>query len=548
MNLTGPAVCKYTHTGATAVPESCNNKDDDCDGVVDNVTALGTFPNTTENGLEWIDITGGHQMMRYEASRPDSASTDQGDVTTTSCGAVATITGITESGTTATVTTAVAHNIPVGRVVAIAGETVAGYNTSYVVVTVPTPTTFTVTATSGLGTATAGTATPQCPTCSVAGVQPWTNVSYPQAVAACAAVGATLCSDTQWHRACSVVTSVTWPVTLSGNKFLEAEDYAGIAYKTDARPESGGSCNNATDQDGDGFVNDGCPAVGAAETGAQCLNNVDDDADGSINDGCPTVGTARSWSETYINGWSGIGAMIAGPNTTVTIPIANAVAESPRLDYSVTIAQTATLHVFVRMWGASANDNQIFLGLTNATPPQTPTVTITMANGTAGDGAWHWVDSGAITVAAAGVTTLSVFMAKDGAAIDAIYLATDGTSPPATAPNGPGNTWAYASTPNTYQATTCNGHDYDANTDATLTTGSLASCYANDNLITSGTNDKAYDMSGNVKEWTLAHQPGQNPIRGGASNNTDVGTSCALNFTLAGDTFFFPNVGFRCCR
>src|SRR5262249_28513421 len=34
-------------------------------------------------------------------------------------------------------------------------------------------------------------------------------------------------------------------------------------------------------------VNDGCPAVGAAETGAQCANATDDDADGKINDGCP---------------------------------------------------------------------------------------------------------------------------------------------------------------------------------------------------------------------------------------------------------------------
>ena len=35
---------------------------------------------------------------------------------------------------------------------------------------------------------------------------------------------------------------------------------------------------------------------------------------------------------------------------------------------------------------------------------------------------------------------------------------------------------------------------------------------------------------------------------GGSSNNTDVGTSCPLNFTLADDTFFLTNVGFRCCR
>jgi len=56
------------------------------------------------------------------------------------------------------------------------------------------------------------------------------------------------------------------------------------------------------------------------------------------------------------------------------------------------------------------------------------------------------------------------------------------------------------------------------------------------------------DMSGNVKEWTLARLPGQNPIRGGSSSDTEIGTSCGLNFSLGTDTFFFPNVGFRCCR
>ena len=58
----------------------------------------------------------------------------------------------------------------------------------------------------------------------------------------------------------------------------------------------------------------------------------------------------------------------------------------------------------------------------------------------------------------------------------------------------------------------------------------------------------AYDMSGNVREWTKARAPGANPIRGGSSNTTVTGTTCGLNFTLANDTFFFPNVGFRCCR
>jgi hypothetical protein len=48
-----------------------------------------------------------------------------------------------------------------------------------------------------------------------------------------------------------------------------------------------GPCQNALDDDSDGRVNDGCPAVNAPET--QCTNAVDDDADGRVNDGCPAV-------------------------------------------------------------------------------------------------------------------------------------------------------------------------------------------------------------------------------------------------------------------
>jgi hypothetical protein len=40
-------------------------------------------------------------------------------------------------------------------------------------------------------------------------------------------------------------------------------------------------------------VNDGCPASGAAEAGADCTNNTDDDADTVVNDGCPTVGARK---------------------------------------------------------------------------------------------------------------------------------------------------------------------------------------------------------------------------------------------------------------
>ncbi|MGH2627444.1 MAG: hypothetical protein ACRDHY_12425 [Anaerolineales bacterium] len=53
-------------------------------------------------------------------------------------------------------------------------------------------------------------------------------------------------------------------------------------------------CNNNTDDDNDGKVNDGCPKIGAtAESGAQCGNNTDDDSDGKVNDGCPLLGSSE---------------------------------------------------------------------------------------------------------------------------------------------------------------------------------------------------------------------------------------------------------------
>jgi Ca2+-binding RTX toxin-like protein len=61
-------------------------------------------------------------------------------------------------------------------------------------------------------------------------------------------------------------------------------------------------CSNATDDDGDGFINDGCPktkgATDTPESAAQCTgatptvpaNNTDDDNDGFVNDGCKAIG------------------------------------------------------------------------------------------------------------------------------------------------------------------------------------------------------------------------------------------------------------------
>ena len=60
-------------------------------------------------------------------------------------------------------------------------------------------------------------------------------------------------------------------------------------------PEQDAECANGQDDDTDGVVNDGCPAVGATESdgsflgGPNCANADDDDMDGFINDGCPAA-------------------------------------------------------------------------------------------------------------------------------------------------------------------------------------------------------------------------------------------------------------------
>jgi len=76
-------------------------------------------------------------------------------------------------------------------------------------------------------------------------------------------------------------------------KPIEAYEHTQIAKPTagglpnPTLGESGSQCANAIDDDNDGFVNDGCPAVGLPELPVlQCADAVDDDGDGAINDGC----------------------------------------------------------------------------------------------------------------------------------------------------------------------------------------------------------------------------------------------------------------------
>jgi Putative metal-binding motif len=320
--------------------------------------------------------------------------------------------------------------------------------------------------------------------CARQNVQPWTNVTYPQAVQACQSVGARLCTETEWQRMCGPLPEypVAGPVNNADFVFFEAED---------------------------AFAN-------------------------------VTVG-GRTWTPTggQVQDFSGNGSVVVG-DSGVAITAANAPAQAPRLDFRVTLAASTTYVVWVRMMGTNNNGDAVWVGI-NATTPGTANANVVTIGPNL---VWGWVPSVGIATTAAGTYTVSVYMNEDGARVDGIALARQGT----TAPPFDEKTWAYGANPKTAQPQACNGDPFDttpggADDDAVLPTGAMPMCFANG----PGAAD-AFDMSGNVKEWTAATVTGQNPIRGGASNNEVTGLTCGLNFTLADDSFFFPNVGFRCCR
>jgi hypothetical protein len=334
--------------------------------------------------------------------------------------------------------------------------------------------------------------------CSRSGVQPWINVKQPDAEAACTSIGARLCTEEEWHRACSVVTAVEYPVpqgaTGDAPIFIEAEKYFSKSTGTSG-------------------------------------------------------GTVRAWVPDFTAGFSGPSALRASPNTGANVSAGNAPSQSPRLDFQINFAQTGNHRIWVKLYATQDADGNnvnhvVHLGVNNAIAGATVATTITANT----SNAWFWQRSANVNVATVGTKFVSLWMGHDGVKVDAIYITRSGSTAPPTDTSAAGNTWAYQNNPNATAPTTCNGDAFDTgpaagDQDDIIATGARPQCNAN----WGGTN-QIFDLSGNVREWTAERFPGANPIRGGASNAIEDGLRCNLAFTLADDTFFFPNVGFRCCR
>ncbi len=105
-----------------------------------------------------------------------------------------------------------------------------------------------------------------------------------------------------------------------------------------------------------------------------------------------------------------------------------------------------------------------------------------------------------------------------------------------------------------YQPNACNGNDFDSDCtapddDRLHPTGTAYGCPA-PALSSCFSPGGAYDMSGNLKEWTgtqVTVSPPAYRIRGGAYDNVASGLTCQFDFLAAEDDYYFTNLGFRCC-
>jgi hypothetical protein len=104
-----------------------------------------------------------------------------------------------------------------------------------------------------------------------------------------------------------------------------------------------------------------------------------------------------------------------------------------------------------------------------------------------------------------------------------------------------------------YDAAICSGAD--SGRTAAIATGSLAACATADLDPGTASVDRAFDMSGNLAEWTedcrtvLGDGSGRRAytLRGGSFTHTATALRCDFMATVVAENFAFPDTGFRCC-
>ena len=103
----------------------------------------------------------------------------------------------------------------------------------------------------------------------------------------------------------------------------------------------------------------------------------------------------------------------------------------------------------------------------------------------------------------------------------------------------------------TFDPTKCNGRAYDLAKDAVMATDKPTGC------VSTWSVGALLNMSGNLKEWTATGFSGGNPtgyeIKGGAYDTPSIngfgdGLSCTYDLPAPSATLQLPTLGFRCCK
>jgi YD repeat-containing protein len=160
--------------------------------------------------------------------------------------------------------------------------------------------------------------------------------------------------------------------------------------------------------------------------------------------------SGKSWvARTDVSGFAGSGFLRAEPDTGATIDDTTYPTTQPEARYQVTVTTPGTYHVWVRMYANDDSNNSVHTGLNGQAVASADKLTSSTFN------AWTWTQStrdnapATLSIPAAGVYTINVWMREDGFRLDRLLLTTNSSftpsgSGPAESPRGSGGSSAAA--------------------------------------------------------------------------------------------------------